>query len=748
MNKKFKFLTVLLALVMTLGAFAPFGAVKAAEATETESVTVHKILLTKAALDKHDVNKKYDGKAIADIQDFFGDTTAKDIGDVYFRLEKLNDGVEEDKINVNDDTQWSPITDGENAKAPFKYKGLTTVNAGLKLDTKGLKKGTYRIVEDLKQSKYKGEDGELLAASKAVPTKLVLPVVNDEEGIVKDAHVYPKNTQERPKIDKNFSVEEAKKHISADEATKLDAAIQHKVAFDKAKKAYAETEQAYIDAKAAYTDADKELIAKWGIDFDNNQRDKQEISKKIGDDVKYVVETEIPKDAKYKKLVWTDQMTKGLTYNKDLEVTLGTTTLTKDTDYKVINTDRGFTLKFTEKGIEKVEEAAKTAAQTITLKYSAKVNEKSIVDKPDANDVAFDYSNKPGKDSEPKEGQPKDQKIKVVKDWAVDGQNTITDADKNVKALFTLQEKQTDGSWKDVATYEVTAAEHFEYEFTGLDDTKTYRVIEQVSGYEPEYISMENGVTTIKNEKDSTNPKTLNPSEPKVVTGGKRFVKTNNEDKGSDKLKRLAGAEFYIKNNIKGDADNGKYLVATKKDTAAVTAAKKALDDAVTAYNNLSAEDQEGTKGTEAKNLINEKQTAYNEAFKKNAIAYTWGSKDDANVVVLTSDAEGRFEIAGLEYKDGYELEEKTAPKGFAKLQSNESFNINKGSYDGKDTELDYKLADGSIKHGQQVKNKNVIIPQTGGIGTVIFTVVGVMLMVGAAFALKRRKEDELEGLA
>ena len=741
---KKRFLSLMIALAMMVGVFTPLLS-SAAEAKETESVTVHKILLTKAALDKHDVNKKYDGNAIKDIKDFFGDQTAKDIGNVYFRLEKLNDNVEKDKINVNDDTQWSPITDGENEKAPFKYKGLTVENAGLKLDTKGLK-GTYRIVEDLKQSKYKGDEGKLLAGSKAVPTLLTLPVVNNEEGIVKDAHVYPKNTQEKPKIDKNFSVEEAKKHISKEEAKKLEAAIQHKVDFDKAKKAYADTEDKYKEAEKAYTAEDKELIAKWGIDFDNNQRDKQEVSKKIGDDVQYVVETEIPKDAKYKKLVWNDNMTKGLTYNKDLKIE-GAGLAAED--YSVIATDRGFTLVLKESGLKKVEDAAKTADVTLKLTYSAKVNENSIVDKPDLNDIALDYSNIPGKDNEPKEFTPGRKEITMKKSWDVTGDQTVTEADKNVVAYFTLQKKNAEGKWEDVETVEKTAKDNFEVTFKNLDENVTYRIVESVKGYEAEYMeyNKETGEIEIKDHKNTDNPDKLNPSEPKVVTGGRRFVKTNNEEKGSNELKRLAGAEFWIKNNIKDDPNNGKYLVADKKDAAKVTKAKKELDAAVTAYNNLSAEDQKGQKGTDAKNLINTKQEAYNKAFKENAIAYKWGEKTDANVVVLTSDAEGRFEIAGLEYKEGYELEEKTAPKGFAKLQQNETFNIEKGSYDGKADELDYKIKDVEdkevIKHGLQIKNKNVVIPQTGGIGTIIFTAIGLAIMASAVIAIKKRQATE-----
>ena len=739
---KKRFLSLIIALAMMVGVFTPLLS-SAAEAKETESVTVHKILLTKAALDKHDVDKKYDGNAIKDIKDFFGDQTAKDIGNVYFRLEKLNDNVEKDKINVNDDTQWSPITDGENEKAPFKYKGLTVENAGLKLDTKGLK-GTYRIVEDLKQSKYQGEEGKLLAGSKAVPTLLTLPVVNDEEGIVKDAHVYPKNTQEKPKIDKNFSVEEAKKHISEDEAKKLDVAIKHKVAFDQAKKAYAPTEDKYKQAEEAYKPEDKALIAKWGIDFDNNQRDKQEVSKKIGDDVQYVVETEIPKDAKYKKLVWNDNMTKGLTYNKDLKIEGAG--LVAD-DYSVIATDRGFTLVLKESGLTKVENEAKKGDVTLKLTYSAKVNENSIVDTPDLNDIALDYSNIPGKDNEPKEFTPGKKEITMKKSWDVTGDQTVTEADKGVTAYFTLQKKNAEGKWEDVKTVEKTEKDNFEVKFSDLDENGTYRIVESVKGYEADYqkYNPETGEIEIKDHKDTDNPERLNPTEPRVQLGGRKFVKTNNEDKTSAKLERLAGAEFYVKNA------EGKYLVAAKKpftpkddkDKGPVANAKAELDAAVKAYNELSAEDQKGQKGTAAKAKIDEKQDAYNKAFVANATEYTWGKKDDPNVVTLTSDSEGRFEIKGLAYAEDYALEEKEAPSGFAKLQSDEKFNVFDGSYASTDAELQYNKDNADNGYGLQIKNKNVTIPQTGGIGTIIFTAIGLAIMASAIIAIKKRQATE-----
>ena len=680
MNKKL--ISLFMALAMVFGIIAMPLSALAAEATETKSVTVHKILLTKEALKAHDKDKKYGGTQIDDIKDFFGDTKAKEIDGVYFKLQKAKADVADP--DVDKDEHWEDV-EGKDGK--------TAGGNGLSLDTTGLK-GTFRIVEDLKKSTYKGDDGELLAASKAVPTKITLPIVNNE-GIVEEAHVYPKNTQEKPEIDKNF-------------AANNDLG----------------------------TVKDKLGNQKSGAAYENYQKEKATVTADLGKKIPYEVKTKIKQDSHYKKLVWNDNMTKGLTYQKDLKVEGAG--LTAD-DYFVTETDRGFTLVLKDSGLTKVENAAKEKDVEITLTYSAKINGEAVVDQPELNDIALDYSNKPGNDNEPKEFTPGKKEITMKKSWDVTGDQTVTEADKGVTAYFTLQKKNAEGKWEDVETVEKTEKDNFEVTFSNLDENGTYRIVESVKGYEAEYMEYNpaTGQIEIKDHKDTDNPERLNPTEPKVQLGGRKFVKTNNEDKGSDKLERLAGAEFYVKN-----ADN-KYLVAAKKDEKAVTDAKAALDKAVEAYNKLSAEEQKGEKGTQAKNLINEKQKDYNDAFVANATEYTWGDKNDPNVVVLTSDGEGRFEIKGLEYKAGYKLEEKTAPKGFAKLQSPEEFEVKEGSYASTDAELQYNKDNADAGYGLQIKNKTVTIPQTGGIGTAIFAVAGIALMSGAVIAMKKNRVEE-----
>ena len=740
MNKKFKFLTVLLALVMTIGAFAPFSA-RAEEAKETtEKVTLHKILMKdNDALTKHNGTEKYDIENGVDIQSFFG-KESKEIDGVYFVLKFADDYKEENKRGkyvkrLYDGTDHKAEADKlaptDTLEATDKIEeavgGLTTAN-GLTFDTSKLN-GKFIIDEVREKSTYKGteqiigKDGKPvevkteLSGSRAVPVEITLPIVT-EKGVIKEAHVYPKNIEDKPEIDKNFEKDHFKK----------DSDVH-------------EDKNGNIDAGAKY---------------ENYGKDKATAKVNVGDVVPYEVKTKIPKDAKYKKLVWTDEMTKGLTYNKGTLKVNGAG-LTDD-DYILLETDKGFTLNIKESGLEKIENAAKNGEVEITLTYSATVNKTAVSDNTDENHVKLEYYNTPG--FTPSEVTPKNQEIEVVKNWATDGNQTVTDADKKAVIGYTLQEKivkeNDEIQWKDVETVVKTYNEEdgensFNHTFKNLDDNKTYRVVETVMGYDPEYKTEENGKVKIVNKK-TENPNVLEPTDPKVITGGRRFVKT--DDEGN----RLEGAEFYVKKTVTEDGKQvDKYLVHSsivevKENKEKLDAAKDARDKAYEEYNKMSKAEQEGEAGKQKKEEMKNLQEKYEELLNKYSDSYTWGTKDDKHVVILTSDKEGRFEITGLKYGN-YFLEEKTAPNGFAKLEQDIPFEVKFGSYKGdKAKDMKYnpedKDDDENTVYGYQVINKKYTIPQTGGIGTVIFTVVGVMLMVGAAFALKRRKEDELEGLA
>lgn len=692
MNKKFKFLTVLLALVMTLGVFAPLGA-RAAAATETKTVTLHKLLMTKDELDAWKSNEVeengYDAtqdlKGLNEILAKMQKKEVSEIAEVYFVL-KFADGNNAGKFvkrGVDALTPSDPIEATDDIEQAVG--GLTT-DTGLVFNTSKLK-GKFIIDEVSEKSTYQGDKGAKLTGSKAVPVEITLPLVNNN-GIVENAHVYPKNIEDRPKIDKNFAKDNG-----------LTSVI------------------------------DPETNKDVGADYANYEKQKAKATAEVGKEIKYEVKTFLPENAKYKTVIWKDSMTDGLTYNRNLVISglkdADGKDFIKGTDYTLEEDDRGFTLTFTDDGIAKLETALKKGSQDVYLHYSATVNSNSVVDQPEKNHVTFEYKHtKTEPTPEPPETTPENKTITVNKTWSEEQTPT------GVVVVYTLQEKDGD-NWKDVKSVTITGPD-YNYTFTELDDAKTYRVKERVSGYTPEY-KAENGKYNVKNKKND-GPKPLEPTTPEVVNGGKKFVKTN-----QDKTERLAGAEFYVKNKA------GQYLAIKTKDDTAKDEAKKALDKAIEEYNAMTKEQQEGADGTAKKAQINTLQEAYNKAFIKAAQQYTWVN-DEKQAIVLTSNAEGQFEIKGLEYGTYY-LEEKTAPAGYAKLNGPIEFEVKEGSYTSFDCDINYEQ-DQTQTDAKCVANKKVSIPQTGGIGTVIFTVVGVMLMVGAAFALKRRKEDELEGLA
>ena len=704
MNKRL--ISLLMAFVMVMGILVmPFSALAEGEKT-TESVTVHKMLLkaenaAKFGKDGKQVGldgTKYDGNQIQNMDAYFG-TDQKQIAGVYFVWQKQVKPL----VNAADekaDENWKYVkADGTDAANIDEALGELTTANGVKFDTKNLPAGKYRIQEVKEKSTYKGADGKTLTGMYAVPVYLTLPMVN-EAGVIKDAHVYPKNTEDAPKIDKNFKE-------NTDGAT---------------------------DTK---------------IDYKNNQRDKNTINRKVGDTVEYQVSTEIPKEADYKFLKWTDAMSDGLTYTKgSLKVTsdqmTGENALAAG-DYTVEEDARGYTVKFTDSGLKKITAAAKTTAVTIKFAYSAVLNGKAEVEKPEKNDVALDYGHKGRPESKPKDGKPNNKEISVKKSWESKvGEQIVTDADQNAVVVYTLYEKDGE-TLKEVDSVtkrydKDNPQKSFNHTFTGLDDNKTYVVKERVSGYEPEYVSFENGVVTIKNEKDNDNPKPLNPSEPKVVTYGKRFVKVGMVD-GEEK--RLAGAEFLVK------SADGKYLAykadtEIAKDKKAVEAAKAELDAKIAAYKALTAEEQKDQKGTDAIEAVRVAQEAYNKAFREAAGQYELvdkAQKDTANLVRLISDADGKFEITGLSAGEWY-LEETKAPATFAKLEADVKFNVAEGSYNGTAQEYPYEK-ENTQHYGLKVENKKVTIPQTGGIGTAIFAVAGIALMAGAVIAMKKNRVEE-----
>lgn len=199
---------------------------------------------------------------------------------------------------------------------------------------------------------------------------------------------------------------------------------------------------------------------------------------------------------------------------------------------------------------------------------------------------------------------------------------------------------------------------------------------------------------------------------PEVETGGKKFVKVSE----TEVTKKLAGAVFAL-------YDGDKQIVWTQ---ALIDANKDAID------NGKFCKDENGT-------------------------VFATGTPEIGKPIYLQSDVNGLFEIKGLEYSkwektelDGnkteithnYKLKEVKFPEGYAGNKDTEiPFTVNKTSY--KDNAEGYPENTHDAQGNMLVKNKDLTIPPTGGIGTVIFAVAGIALMGGAFIAIKKRSAEE-----
>ncbi|HHT7825689.1 TPA: SpaH/EbpB family LPXTG-anchored major pilin [Streptococcus suis] len=666
LTKLFSLLTVLVTILGPLGNIRHLVHADDAQPQQTK-VFVHKILLNKeqfAAFDHEAKKDGYNGNRIGTITDYFG-SSAKDIGGVTFKVYKQvadtenGEGVVtgnsllglEDSAPNSDTKKYKLHTDSNKAS-------ITTVeNTGAEVV---LENGIYIFVEDKEHSPYYNKQegdtkGSELTEAKAVPFKLELPVTKpDGTGYFDNdrnpLHVYPKNTEDKPTVTKKF--------------------------------------------------ADTEEMLK---------------NVEIGEEIPYKITTEIPKGSSYKTIVWEDLMVAGLDFVTN-SLTITSEQLGEDKKLEVNNhytltqDKRGFLLKLNEAGLAAIEEVAKTQAITITLNYKATLNDSAIVDAEIPNQVTFHYGNRPRTftETEPKPVTPKEEdgkfKVKVKKVW---GDNT-----NNKQSIFDIYEKETG-----VKVGQITIqAGQTEGEITeGIKKGVQYIAVEQpVEGYIPTYKAEPNteGTITVTNN-PSDNPPPIVPEQPKVITYGKRFIKTDNVDNlGGEKL---LGAEFVVLN-----AEQNKYLALKTSDTKEkeVQDYNRAEQAYLTALKTGAADAEKATRDA---------------AYETLNMQWEW-VQDENQAFKFISSKDGRFEVKGL--KEGtYYLKETKAPEGYALPSTTVPFTVGPNSWGTTD-----ELTEANF---QQVKNKKVTIPQTGGIGTLVFTVVGLSVMAFAFIAMKKRQSEE-----
>lgn len=690
---KKRFLSLIIALAMMVGVFTPLLSSAAEEevnnggapadqagASTTSTIDIHKIVMDATNLSQWKPEEHTtNGGKITEIQKFFGEKS-KEVAGVVFEIYK----------EVPAGTAGT-VTGAElNKKYPSKEIDTKKAYQKVGEDHKTEKEGTGNI--DL--TEFLDKDGD-----KVKGTKFII-VENLEKSTYKEG-------------DKTLSKEG--KAIPAAivlPATVMGGDVLHLYPKN--------TDVEKPEVVKDYKDQFKETKANDAL---NNKRTQDQIDAdkkdhQIGDKLDYRVETLFKENTSYKTAYWQDSMTAGLTYNQDLKVYIDGKEA-EPADYEVEKNDKtGFYVSLTEKGLEKVNGPEK---HLVALEYSATLNEKAIVNIPESNDVDFFYGNDQKRGNTPKTTKPVDKKLTVKKEW---DNGTFADGE---SATFQLYDASTGEAVGEPVTINKTNPTHT---WEGLNNEKSYKPVEinRQDGEEVSYEVTADGQIKAVNYKG--NNKEINPKEPKVVQHGKKFVKLDEKTN-----KRLAGAEFVVMN-----ADKTEYLVQKTDAETANNRQEYTKEKAI--YDQMIADKVE-QKTADAQY---EKVKA---AYDKLNTKYEWSKvAKDANLVKLVSNENGQFAIDGL--KDGkYYLKETKAPEGYAERKDDKEFTISAESWTSEGNIEFTKNQDGKDKIAAEgtsalkVENRNLTIPQTGGIGTIIFTAIGLAIMASAIIAIKKRQATE-----
>lgn len=621
MKRKNTLWSLVLALVMVLGVFAPLsaladmavketkGTIAAADISTTRpdktNVTIHKL-----QADSYDSNKvpaKHNGGKLQEEQLKALGTNVKELDGVTFTCFKLKDGAQLELFEKTPD-KYSTVDQVKAVEGVTEYKpdivsedGSVAAGAITTKDGKGVTvqikdEGYYWFVESAKPDN--------VSSAIAVPFGISIPVTNPTDIVsnddvthdagtvyLKNVHIYPKNvTGDLPKVDKD--VKDLKQK------------------------------------KATYN---------------------------VGEPVTWFITGDIPANLKeYKTYYLTDNLDKQLSYIGNVKVLYGT---------------------YADK------EALKAEKKTI----DGNANKTGI--------LPANYY-------------------------------TLTEPAKDAKGGL-LKLELTEAGRK--ALYSESDPKHKLYFYF---ETKINE--DAIMGKE-----IENNVTLkFINTPDGVKEKEEKPTEtPKVITGGKLFKKV---EAGTDK--ELPGAVFTIKHQKDG----------TKPETKA---AWDAIEDLKWTEDLIKANKvaiQDGKFATKAADKEVYTETSANNMPKAGTPIY------------LYSDATGNFEIKGLELSeynqqtwngaklvDGtvvhnyYALKEVRAPKEYGLIDGYTPFEITETSYYKAET---LKTATGTTAGDadpKKVENKKLTIPQTGGMGTMIFMVAGLALMGGAFVAMRKRSAEQ-----
>lgn len=151
----------------------------------------------------------------------------------------------------------------------------------------------------------------------------------------------------------------------------------------------------------------------------------------------------------------------------------------------------------------------------------------------------------------------------------------------------------------------------------------------------------------------------------------------------------------------------------------------------------------ETTKLANAEFTVHEVTTKDNQEVVGEALTFDYDEETgvytynpDSRTTTVVTNANGEVTVKGLD-KGKYHFKETKAPNGYSINEAGADINL---TFEGNVAKAEFKNTSGKLKDSRLSS-----LPSTGGMGTYLFTIIGVVVMAGAAgaFFISRRKGSE-----